>query len=136
MSEITYIAWTNSTIKKGIDRTGLTMSEAEINTLRFGQTISLENRGLGEIGSLFILVSALSQPLLKKQKKTITFQDLVVQITDSAPCSGVPICYWNAEDTGKIYLYLTVIEGKPAIRLGSMDKHNSNDSLTLESKLS
>jgi hypothetical protein len=135
MSEVTYIVGNNSTIRKGIERIGLSISEAEINALRFGKTISLEDRGLGELGSLFILVSALSQPLLGKLHKTLTFQDLLGQLTDSAPCSGVPIYAWNAEDTSRCYLYLTITEGKPAIRLGSIDKHNSSDSLMLEPKL-
>ncbi|HLO85758.1 MAG TPA: hypothetical protein VK203_12230 [Nostocaceae cyanobacterium] len=134
MSEVTYIAKI-SPIRKGIERIGLTMSEAEINALRFGQTISLADRGLGELGSLFILVSALSQSLLGKPYKTITFQDLLVQMTDSASCSGVPIYAWNAEDTSRCCLYLTMMEGIPAIRLGNISLNNCSDSLMLEPNL-
>ncbi|MEH2154756.1 hypothetical protein [Nostoc sp.] len=133
--EVIYIVGNNSTIRKGIERIGLSISEGEINALRFGKTISLEDRGLGELGSLFILVSALSQPLLGKLHKTLTFQDLLGKVTDSAPCSGVPIYAWNAEDTSRCYLYLTTIEGKPAIRLGNMSLINSTDSLMVESNL-
>ncbi|MBR8840329.1 MAG: hypothetical protein DSM106950_41660 [Stigonema ocellatum SAG 48.90 = DSM 106950] len=108
----------NSTMKKGADLLGLTLSYSELNELQSGKHISLEDRSLSEIGSVFILASALAAANSDKTKKTITFRDLPEAATDSKCCSGIPIYCWNSGSSGKICLYLTLVNGKPAIRTG------------------
>jgi hypothetical protein len=92
----------------------LALSHSELNELESGKLVSLEDRSLGEIGAVFILASALAAA--NSGKKTITFRDLPQAATDSGCCSGIPIYCWNSESSGKIYLCLTIVDGKPAIR--------------------
>lgn len=104
-------------IQKGVSLLGLHLSESELNELQSGNYISLEGRGLGEIGSLFILAAALSSSKFGKAKKTITFQDLPKVVSESETCSGIPIYSWNLDSpSGQYYLYLTLVDGNPALR--------------------
>ena len=102
-------------ISKGANLLGLTLSCSELNELQIGNHISLENRSLSEIGSLFIMVSALADINAGKAKSDVTFGDLPKPITDSQCCSGIPIYCWET-DSQKICLYLTMVNDKPAIR--------------------
>ena len=103
-------------IQKGLNLLGLEISELELNELQCGNHISLEGRGLSEIGSFFILAAALSASNLGKAIKTITFRDLPKAATESTCCSGIPLYCWNSDQLGKRCLYLTLVDGKPAVR--------------------
>jgi hypothetical protein len=104
-------------IQKSLNLLGLKLSETELNELKTGKTVSLEGRGLSEIGSLFILASALSTSILGKTKNTITFRDLPEAVTESTCCSGIPIYCWNCDPPyRKCCLYLTLVHGKPAVQ--------------------
>lgn len=105
-----------SEIQKGINLLGLNISESELNELKSGNTISLEGRGLSEIGSVFILAEALSAVI---SVKTITFRDLPKILTESSRCSGIPIYCWSSELFGKCCLFLTLLDGKPAVKVSS-----------------
>lgn len=101
-------------IQKGINRLGLTISEAELNELKRGNPISLEARRLSEIGSIFILAEALSA--IHSVKK-ITFRDLPKGVTGSSGCFGAPIHCWDSDLLGKCWLVLTLEQGKPVVRI-------------------
>ncbi|MGB3402677.1 MAG: hypothetical protein WBA77_08295 [Microcoleaceae cyanobacterium] len=103
-------------IKKGLGRLGLNFSDPELYELNLGNTITLESRALSEIGSIFIMASAVCPLSGSKPKKQITFGDLPKAVQESACCSGVPIYCWESEEAGKRCLYLTVVNGHPAIR--------------------
>jgi hypothetical protein len=115
MSEATYIAGANSQLRKSIDRIGLTI-------VRSGNQCS-----------------EVRQDYFNRRERIrrtwLIIDNLFVLLTDSAPCSRLPICDGNAEDTSRYCLYLTMIEGKSAIRLGNFSKNNSTDSLMLEPNL-
>lgn len=103
--------------RKSLDLLGLCLSESEVNELSSGNIVSLESRSLGEIGSLFILAAALSASNFGSTKKTITFQDLPQAVSEFPGCSGIPISSWNLDSAfGKCCLYLTLVDGKPALR--------------------
>ena len=102
-------------IKKGLNRLGLTLSESELHELELGNTVSLEGIGLSEIGSIFILASAVYAVNLGKTKAPITFRDLPKVVKDSACCSGISIYCWNSDSIEKRCLYLTLVGGNPAI---------------------
>ena len=103
-------------IRKSLHLLGLNLSDSEVNESKIGDTILLENRTLGEIGSVFILAAALSAANLGNKK--ITFQDLFKAMTESedSPGYGVPIYCWHDSLQSKYCIYLTLIQGKPAIR--------------------
>ncbi|NJR57484.1 MAG: hypothetical protein HC769_00665 [Cyanobacteria bacterium CRU_2_1] len=103
-------------IHEGLNRLGLNLSEPELNELKTGNAISLEGRSLGEIGSVFILAAALSAVNSGNPKKQITFQDLAQAIAESKDCYGLPLFYWNSSSQNKYCIYLTLVDGKPAIR--------------------
>ncbi|NEQ86028.1 MAG: hypothetical protein F6K26_39875 [Moorea sp. SIO2I5] len=103
-------------IKKGLNRLGLNASDPEIYELNLGNAISLESRELSEIGSVFIMASAVCPLNGRKPKKQITFGDLPKAVQESACCSGIPIYCWQSDEAGKRCLYLTVVNGHPAIR--------------------
>ena len=103
-------------LEKGLQRVGLSLSEPELRQLSFGHIISLEKMELSTIGTLFLLASAASALNLGHIKKPIAFQDLPKATQDCQECSGIPIYRWNCEFSGKRSLYLTVVEGKPAVR--------------------
>lgn len=102
-------------LQKGLNRVGLTLSVSELNELNKGNTISLEGMELSEIGSVFILASALSALNLGKPKKPIIFRDLPQAFTEST-CCGLPVYCWSSDFLGKCCLYLTLLDGKPAVR--------------------
>ena len=105
-------------LQKGLERIGLMLSELEVNELNLGNIISLAGKDLSEIGSVFILASAISAVNSGKGKKKITYQDLPKGVQDCACCSGILIHCWNSDFTlGKRCLYLTLADGKPAIRI-------------------
>lgn len=101
-------------IQKGINLLGLNISEVELSQLKSGNTISLESRLLSEIGSVFILADALSA---MNSVKNLTFQDLQEVVTKFSYSSGVPIYCWDSEQLGNCCLLLTLIDGKPAVRV-------------------
>jgi hypothetical protein len=103
-------------LQKGLNRVGLTLSESELNELNIGNTISLEGMELSEIGSVFILASAISAVNSGKPKKPITFRDLPQAFKESACCCGLPLYCWSSNFLGKCCLYLTLLDGKPAVR--------------------
>ncbi len=108
----------DSKIHKCLNLLGLNLSESEINKLTGGHIVSLESRGLSEIGSLFILAAALSASNLGKTKKPITFGDLPKSVAESASCSGIPVYSWDIDPpSGKCGLYLTLVDGQPALRV-------------------
>lgn len=105
-------------LQKGLKLVGLMLSELEVKELNLGNIISLGGRDLSEIGSVFILASAISALNLGKGKKKITYEDLPKGVQDCASCSGITIYCWNSDLTsGKRCLYLTLVDGKPAIRI-------------------
>lgn len=106
----------NSEIKKGLDLLGLNLSDSELNEVEIGNTISLEDRNLSEIGSVFILAEALSATHLGKKKKKIRFQDLPQGVTDSGYYAGIPIYCWKENPQVKCCIYLTFLDGKPAVQ--------------------
>ena len=107
-----------SEIKKGINLLGLKITESELNELQIGNAISLEGRGLSEIGSVFILAEALSAV---NSVKSITFGDLPKVATSSR--SGIPTYCWNCELIGKCCIVLTLVNGNPAIKVASESRH-------------
>ena len=106
----------NQEIRKGLNLLGLNLSDSELDEAKIGDTILLENRTLGEIGSVFILAAALSAANLGKKK--ITFQDLCKAMAESQSSAGygIPIYCWHDSVQKKYCIYLTLIDGKPAIR--------------------
>lgn len=112
MSKLTHLE--SSEIQKGINLVGLKISESELNELN-GNTISLEGRNLSEIGSVFILASALSAV---NSVKAITFRDLP-KVFISSSCCGGSIYSWNSDLLGKCCLLLTLVDGKPAFKVSS-----------------
>lgn len=109
----------NSTIHKALNLLGLEFSESELNELQSRNYISLEGKDLSEIGTVFILATALSSAISGKTKETITFQDLMKAVTESTSFSGIPIYCWNFGLAGKSCLYLTLVAGKPAVSIYS-----------------
>lgn len=101
-------------ISKGANLLGLNLSYSELNELQSGNHISLETRSLSEIGSLFIMVSALADINAGKTRTDVTFGDLPKSKSDSQCCSGIPIYCWES-NSQKICLFLTMVDGKPAI---------------------
>ncbi|MEM6400522.1 MAG: hypothetical protein AAF757_09830 [Cyanobacteria bacterium P01_D01_bin.116] len=104
-------------ISKGANLLGLSLSYSELNELQSGNHISLENRSLSEIGSLFIMVSALADINADKTRTNITFGDLPKPTTDSQCCPGIPIYCWES-NSQKMCLFLAIVDGKPVIRSG------------------
>ncbi|MDJ0713619.1 MAG: hypothetical protein QNJ54_05310 [Prochloraceae cyanobacterium] len=105
-------------LKKGLDRIGLTLSNTELNELNIGNIITLEKMELDKIGSVFILASAVFATRLGNSKKSITFKDLPKTVQECECCSGIPIHSWNSDSVpGRRYLYLTVINSAPAVRV-------------------
>jgi hypothetical protein len=100
-------------VQKAMQLIGLKISETELNELKSGNIVSLESRGLSEIGSVFILAEALSAV---NSMKNITFRDLPEVVTESSRCSGIPIVNWNSDYFGKCCLLLTLVDGKPAVK--------------------
>lgn len=118
MSELTSTL-VNSEIHKGFHLLGLNLSDAELQEFQMSNTLLLENLSLSEIGLIFIMGAAMAACNLGKVKKTITFRDLQQSSTDSARYSGIPIYSWDCDalEQSCSYLYLTFVDGKPALRI-------------------
>lgn len=105
-------------LQNGLGRIGLRLSETEVNELNIGNIITLEKMELDKIGSIFILASAIFASNLGNSKKSITFKDLPKSVRECGCCSGIPIYSWESESVpGKRYLYLTVVNSLPAVRV-------------------
>lgn len=98
-------------IKKGFRCLGLEISESEINAIEMRKSISLQTRTLSEIGSLFILASAISALKLGQKSTSFTFQNL--------PYLRLPLYSWNCQYFGECCLFLTLINGNPEIIIDS-----------------
>ena len=97
-------------IKKGGRNLGLEISDSEICDIEMGKPISLQDRTISELGSAFILASAISASKLGK-KINITLEKL--------PYLRLPIHSYDSESLGKCCLFLTLINGSPEIIIGS-----------------
>lgn len=100
-------------VEKAIQLLGLQISENELDKLKFGNAISLEHRSLSEIGSIFILAEALAAT---NSVKNITFSYFEKVAVESSHCSGISFYSWNSELFGQCCLFLTLIDGKPAVK--------------------
>jgi hypothetical protein len=103
-------------IQKAVKILGLEISDLELDELKSGNNISLKNRDLSEIGSVFILADAILRTKIVKVKN-VTFDDLQKVTEDFSQHSGIPIYCWDSESSGKCCLLLTLIDGQPNIRL-------------------
>lgn len=101
-------------ILKGTKCLGLRLSEREIELLLCGEAISLEDKSLSEIGSVFILAQALSR---LNSLSCTTFKDLLNVVVNSSNQPGLPIYYWNSEHRGKCCLLLSFVDNKPSLRV-------------------
>lgn len=106
-------------LNKGLQLVGLNFSDYELDKLQTQQIISIEDKSLSEIGSVFILAAAISSVNLGNPKNKFTFRDLLKVVDNSGYTSGIPIYYWEDESLIKKCLYLTLVKGKPAIILTS-----------------
>lgn len=83
-------------IHKVLNYLGLTLLEIELDELEAGNCVRLGGRNLSDLGSLFIIVSALlTKNLGKSNKPSITFHDLPQVNADSNYLVGVPIYSWT-----------------------------------------
>lgn len=105
-----------SNIQKAVSLLGIKISDAELTELKSGNNISLESRDLSEIGSVFILADAILRTNLVTVKN-VTFCDLQKVVENFSQHSGIPIYSWDSESCGKCCLLLTLIDGKPTIRV-------------------
>ncbi|MDZ8025893.1 MAG: hypothetical protein RMY36_019880 [Nostoc sp. SerVER01] len=103
-------------IQKAVKILGLEISDGELDELKSGNNISLKSRDLSEIGSVFILAEAVLRTKIVKVKN-VTFDDLQKVTADFSQHSGIPIYCWDSESSGKCCLLLTLVDGKPNIRL-------------------
>lgn len=103
-------------ISKGMQRLGLSTSDAELHCLAIGQTLSLASRQLSEIGSALILASALSA-YHSIPKRSLTYQDLPKSTGQPHSSCGIPIHCWLSDQHGKCCLHLTLIDGNPGIQV-------------------
>lgn len=118
MSELTSTL-SESAIHKGLHLLGLKLSDPELQELRASNTLLLENRSLGEIGSVFILAAAMAALKSDNPKKQITFRDLPQATADVARCPGILLYCWNSDSLALSGpgLYLTLVDGKPALKI-------------------
>lgn len=123
MSQAT-LKYADREINKGLNLLGLSISQIELNALCSGKLISLEHRDLSEIGSLFLLASALAANKLERSRKKISFGDLFTTTTQSGGERGIPIYCWRDSNLGNTCLYLTLVDGKPGIRTGDRLSHS------------
>ncbi|GAB1542989.1 hypothetical protein NUACC21_56630 [Scytonema sp. NUACC21] len=114
-----------SNIQKAVNLIGITISDAELNELKSGNTISLGSRGLSEIGSVFILAEALLRANLVRVKN-ITFCDLQKAMEEFSQHSGIPIYCWNSKTGNKCCLLLALVNGKPVIRVSHSSQQPSH----------
>jgi hypothetical protein len=105
-------------IQKAVNILGLEISDREVDELKSGNNISLKSKDLSEIGSVFILAEAVLRTKLVKVKG-VNFDELQKVTADFSQHSGIPIYCWDSETSGKCCLLLTIVDGKPNIRLSS-----------------
>lgn len=103
----------NPEVLKGINLMGLNISGEELTVLMQGYTVSLENRSLSEIGSIFIFAEALSS--LNSFKES-TFQDLLNVCKELSTHPGLPIHCWTSDLSGKCCLLLAVVNCKLVLK--------------------
>jgi hypothetical protein len=120
-----------SELSKGLKRIGLSLSDLQLHQIYNGETVSLENLGLSEIGSVFMLVAAVSTIHLGRGKQPIIFGDLTKTASECDCSAGLPICCWDVEDERKCCLYLTLVDGKPAICICTKASENSEGMMPL-----
>ncbi|MDJ0697860.1 MAG: hypothetical protein QNJ49_04595 [Mastigocoleus sp. MO_167.B18] len=106
-------------LNKGLQLVGLNFSNSELHELQTQQIISIEDKSLSEIGSVFILAAAISSVNLGNPRHKFTFRDLLQEVDNSRCSSGIPIYSWEDESLIKKCLYLTVVKEKPVIILTS-----------------
>ena len=112
-------------IQKRLNNIGLNFAQNELGELNQGQKISLKFLEISKLGSMFILASAIAAINIGTTRKPITLKDLSKPSPDSSSCSGILIYQWNSEFYGKRSLYLTILEGYPAIYLDNEENYNS-----------
>jgi hypothetical protein len=95
-----------------------------LNELKSGKNISLESRGLSEIGYVFILAEALLRTNLVTVKN-VTFCDLQKAKEEFSQHSDIPIYCWDSETGDKCCLLLTLVDGKPVIRVSYSNQEAS-----------
>jgi hypothetical protein len=108
-------------LRRGINRIGLNLSDLELQALEQGNSVSLESRGLSEIGSMFIMAAAVAAINLGKPRQPIKFSDLPTigdenNCCQSSNCPGLPIYCWLSESDQKRCLYLSLTDGKPVLQ--------------------
>jgi hypothetical protein len=110
-------------LRRGINRIGLNLSESEFKALEQGNSVSLESRGLGEIGSMFIMAAAVAALNLGKPITPLKFSDLPTLVeqnipSENASCPGIPIYCWLSDLDKKRCVYLTLTDSKPVLQIG------------------
>jgi hypothetical protein len=93
---------------------GLKFSKSDLENLKSGDAILLEDKTLGEIGTALILLEALSSRSFRRQQ--ITFSEL--------SGSGIPICYGN-ETRHDCCLVLTLFKNRMAIKIAACNAEYS-----------
>lgn len=111
-------------LRRGINRIGLNLSESELNALEQGSSVSLEGRGLSEIGSMFIMAAAVAALNLGKPRTPLKFSDLPTLVeqnssSEKVNCPGLPIYCWLSDLDKKQCVYLTLTDSKPVLQIGS-----------------
>lgn len=101
-------------ILKGTRCLGLKLSEHEIEMLLCGKIMSLEDRSLSELGSVFILAQALSK---LNSLNCTTFKDLLKVVVNFSNQPGLPIYCWNSEQREKCCLLLGFVDSKPSLQV-------------------
>lgn len=103
-------------IMKGVHLLGLNLTETEFEQLDSGDAVALEGKRLGEIGAALILAEAL---FARDYRQGMTLIGLSEAVTESVDYSGIPIYYWISQYSKRCCLVLTLINGKPAIKVSS-----------------
>ncbi|QGZ89976.1 hypothetical protein [Microcystis aeruginosa] len=111
-------------LRRGINRIGLNLSDLELQALEQGNSVSLEGRGLSEIGSMFIMAAAVAAINLGKPRTLLKFSDLPTLVEpdippENASCPGIPIYCWLSNLDKKCCVYLTLTDSKPVLKIGA-----------------
>jgi hypothetical protein len=111
-------------LRRGINRIGLNLSDLELQALEQGNSVSLEGRGLSEIGSMFIMAAAVAAINLGKPRTLLKFSDLPTLVEPNIPpenasCPGIPIYCWLSDLDKKRCVYLTLTDSKPVLQIGA-----------------
>lgn len=108
---------TQEEIVKAVKSLGLNLSDGELETLESGNMISLETRGLSEIGSIFILAAALCPLNSEKPRKTPLFQDICGTDQPWTYEKGIPVYCWSCQSSLRYCLYLFLLNGIPSFKI-------------------